>query len=66
MAPFGTGYAILVAMNISVIAFGAMTGVVILFMAVMFLTERNSRPVDFPKSDIAEPEDDNPFKTPCP
>lgn len=49
-------------MNLSVIAFGAMTGFAILFMAAMFLMERNSRPIDFPKSDRAEDQDENPFE----
>jgi hypothetical protein len=49
-------------MNLSVIAFGAMAGFAILFVAAMFLIERNSRPADFPKSDIAEAEDENPFE----
>jgi hypothetical protein len=43
------------------IAFGAMSGFTILFLAAMFLLERSSRRVDFPKSDSTETRDDNPF-----
>jgi hypothetical protein len=49
-------------MNVSIIAFGVMTGFVVLFVAAAFLMERSSSRVEFPKSDIAETEDDNPFK----
>lgn len=49
-------------MNLSVIAFGAMTIFAIVFLAAMFLIEWNSNPAEFPKSDITEAEDDNPFK----
>jgi hypothetical protein len=50
------------AMNLSVIAFGVMAGFGILFVAAMFLMERNSGRPDFPKSDITETQDENPFK----
>jgi hypothetical protein len=39
-----------------------MTGIVVLFAVAIFLMERSSSRVEFPKSDIAETEDDNPFK----
>jgi hypothetical protein len=50
-------------MTLSVIAFGAMTGLTILFAAGMFLLERNSGPADSQKSDIAEAQDENPFES---
>lgn len=59
---FGTGDALFGAMNLSIIAFGVMTGFAVLFMAAMFLMERSSSRIEFPKSDVAETEDDNPFK----
>ena len=62
LSSFGTRNALERAMNLSVIAFVVMTGFGILFMAGMFLMERSSSRVEFPKSDIAETEDDNPFK----
>ena len=48
-------------MNLSIIAFALMAGFVILFVAAIYLIERNFRPTNFPKSDIAETEDNNPF-----
>jgi hypothetical protein len=58
----GTGNASLGAMNLSIIAFGVMTVFVVLFAVAIFLMERSSSRVEFPKSDLAETEDDNPFK----
>ena len=49
-------------MTLSVIAFGVMAGFAILFVAAMFLVERNFDRPDFPKSDVTKTEDDNPFK----
>jgi len=58
----GIGNALLGAMNVSTIAFGLMTGFVVLFIAAAFLMERSSSRVEFPKPENAETEDDNPFK----
>jgi hypothetical protein len=49
-------------MNLSLIAFIAMAGFTTLFVAAIFLIERNSKPADFTKSDITESPDENPFK----
>lgn len=49
-------------MNLSVIAFGAMAGVMVLLVAAMYLTERDSKQAKFPKSKIAD-EDENPFES---
>jgi hypothetical protein len=49
-------------MNLSVIAFGVMAGFGILFVAAMFLMEWSSRRPDFPKTEISEEPDENPFK----
>jgi hypothetical protein len=49
-------------MNLSVIAFGVMAGFGILFVAAMFLMERNFKRPDYPKSDLTEPQDKNPFE----
>jgi hypothetical protein len=49
-------------MNVSIIAFGIMTGFVVLFGAAAFLMERSSSRVEFPKPENTETEDDNPFK----
>jgi len=50
------------AMSISLIAFGVMTGFAILFTAAIYVAERNSGGPDFPKSDMAEDPDENPFE----
>ncbi len=50
------------AMNLSVIAFSVMAGFGILFVATMFLMEWNSKRPEFPKSDITENSDENPFE----
>jgi hypothetical protein len=50
-------------MTLSIIAFGAMTGLVVLFLAAIFLTERSSRTTKFRESDIPQAQDDHPFKT---
>jgi hypothetical protein len=41
-----------------------MSGFAILFLAAIFLMERSSRPADFPKSDVTEARDKNPFASP--
>jgi hypothetical protein len=50
-------------MNLSIIAFGVMTGFAILFLAAIFLMERSFKRPDFPKSDSTEAQDENPFES---
>jgi hypothetical protein len=47
-------------MNLSVIAFGAMTGLMIVFVTGIVFLERASKRTNFPKSDV---EDKNPFES---
>ena len=49
-------------MNLSMIAFAAMAGFAILFVAAMFVMERKGTSVEFPKSDVADDSDENPFE----